>query len=95
MNKKRPYISIITPTLNDKKNLKKLVSNLKKQSLKNFEYIIADGGSTDGTVEYLKKIKIVNKILVSKDLNMYRGINNALKHCSGKIIGYVKINISV
>ncbi len=89
MNKKKPFISIITPTLNDKKNLKKLISNLKKQSLKNFEYIVADGGSTDGTVEYLKKMKIVNKILVSKDLNMYRGINNALKHCSGKIIGYV------
>ena len=87
--KKKPFISIITPTLNDKKNLKKLIKNLKKQSLQNFEHIIADGGSTDGTIDYLKKIKKIDKVLVSKDLNMYKGINNALNYCGGKVIGYV------
>ena len=87
--KKKPFISIITPTLNDKRNLKKLISNLNKQSFKNFEHIVADGGSTDGTVEYLRGINTVHKTLVSKDLNMYKGINNALNFCRGKVIGYI------
>jgi len=87
--KKKPFISIITPTLNDKKNLKKLILNLNKQTFKNFEHIIADGGSTDGTIKFLKKNNNVNKILISKDLNMYRGINNALQKCKGEVIGYI------
>ena len=62
---------------------------MKRQSFKNFEHIVADGGSTDGTIDYLKSTKNVDKILVSKDLNMYKGINNALEYCQGKIIGYI------
>lgn len=87
--KRKPFISIITPTLNDKKNLRKLIKNLKRQSFKNFEHIIADGGSTDGTIDFLKSVNSVDRILVSKDLNMYKGINNALRYCQGKIIGYI------
>ena len=56
--KRKPFISIITPTLNDKKNLKNLIINLKRQSFKNFEHIVADGGSTDGTIDYLKSTKL-------------------------------------
>ena len=89
MKKTKPFISIITPTLNDKRKLKKLIANLEKQTFRDFEHIIADGGSTDGTVEYLKSIKKVDKILVSRDLSMYRGINNALRFCKGKMIGYI------
>lgn len=89
MKKTRPFISIITPTLNDKRKLKKLIANLGKQTFRDFEHIIADGGSTDGTVEYLKSIKKIDKILVSRDLSMYRGINNALRFCKGKMIGYI------
>jgi putative colanic acid biosynthesis glycosyltransferase len=86
---RKPLISLITPTLNDIQNLKKLLKNLKKQTFKNFEHIIADGGSTDGTVEYLKANKSVNKIITSKDLNMYKGINKALDSCEGQVIGYI------
>ena len=89
MIKKKPFISVVTPTLNDIDNLKKLIKNLKKQTYKNFEHIIADGGSVDGTLQYLKTIKDVDKVLVSKDLSMYKGINNALEYCKGKVIGYI------
>jgi len=88
-SKKKPLISIITPTLNNRKQLIRLILNLKKQSFKNYEHIIADGGSTDGTVEYLNNKKLVNKVIVLKDLNMYTGINNALKECNGSILSYI------
>ena len=57
---KKPFISVVTPTLNDIDNLKKLIKS-KKQTCKNFEHIIADGGSVDGTLQYLKTIKDVDK----------------------------------
>lgn len=87
--KKNPFISIITPTLNDIRSLKKLINNLNKQSVKNFEHIVADGGSQDGTINYLKKESKVDKFLTSKDMSMYKGINNALKICRGEVIGYI------
>jgi glycosyltransferase involved in cell wall biosynthesis len=84
-----PLISLITPTLNDLNNLKKLIKNIKKQKFRNFEHIVADGGSTDGTVEFLRNNNQVDKFFSSKDLNMYRGINKALELCEGRIIGYI------
>tara|TARA_Y100000389_G_scaffold87623_1_gene84130 strand:+ start:1946 stop:2737 length:792 start_codon:yes stop_codon:yes gene_type:complete len=85
----KPLISIITPTLNNKKKLLELISNIKKQTFKNYEHIIADGGSNDGTVEYLKNKKLVDKVITFRDLNMYRGINNVLSQCRGSLVGYV------
>ena len=53
-SQQKPLISIITPTLNNKKKLLELITNIRKQSYTNYEHIIADGGSNDGTIEYLK-----------------------------------------
>ena len=88
-SQQKPLISIITPTLNNKKKLLELITNIRKQSYTNYEHIIADGGSNDGTIEYLKTKKLVSKIITFKDLNMYRGINNALTQCRGSLVGYI------
>lgn len=50
-------ISIITTTYQDVSHLKKVVEGIKNQDYPNLEYIIVDGGSTDGTVEYLKELE--------------------------------------
>ena len=41
--------SIITVVLNSKNNLNETINSLRQQSFKDFEYIVIDGGSTDGT----------------------------------------------
>tara|TARA_Y100000389_G_C17160752_1_gene364253 strand:- start:81 stop:287 length:207 start_codon:yes stop_codon:yes gene_type:complete len=47
--------SIITVVLNDVKNIEKTILSVKKQSFKNFEHIIVNGNSSDGTTEIIKK----------------------------------------
>ena len=51
------FFSVIIPTYNSLKLLKKAILSLEKQNFKNFETIVVDDGSTDGTMLFLKKYK--------------------------------------
>ena len=55
--KNSPLFSIITPVLNDKLGLIQTVESLKIQRLRDFEHIVIDGGSTDGTLQFIKDSK--------------------------------------
>ena len=50
-----PYISILTPAFNRKEFLPILIKSLSKQSFKNFEWVIGNDGSSDGTEQYLRE----------------------------------------
>ena len=50
-----PKVSIITMTYNDCAHLEKCVTQILKQDYENIEYIIVDGGSSDGTHEIIQK----------------------------------------
>lgn len=54
--KSRPIISVLTPTWNRKNYLIKLVDSLKQQTFQNFEWIVANDGSTDQTDLFIKSI---------------------------------------
>lgn len=54
MNEK-PFISIATPCRNSVRTIEKTIKSILCQEFKNYEYIIVDGGSTDGTLEIIKK----------------------------------------
>ena len=49
-----PLISVIIPTFNRKQTLKRAIESVKNQSYQNWELMIVDDGSTDGTIEFLK-----------------------------------------
>ena len=84
-------ISIVTTVFNDKENIKFCVDSVKSQNLKkNLEHIIVDGGSKDGTIKILKKLKKDNKhisLYLKKKLNIYEGINFGIKKAKGNLIG--------
>ncbi|MBP5473415.1 MAG: glycosyltransferase [Bacteroidales bacterium] len=50
-----PKVSIITVVYNDVQNIEKTLKNTLSQSYRNLEYIVIDGGSTDGTVDVIKR----------------------------------------
>ena len=85
--KNEPLISVITVVLNNQEYLTKSINSVLKQSYKNFELIIIDGGSTDKTLKILKKNN--NKIdfwISEKDKGIYDAINKGIKLSRGSII---------
>ena len=86
MRKKK--FSIITVVLNAKEDLIETIKSLKEQSHKDFEYIIIDGGSTDGTIEVINKnLDIIDKWISEKDSGIYDAMNKGLDLCEGNYIG--------
>ena len=60
-------LSIITPTLNSDKSIAYTLNSVFKQTYKNIEHIIVDGGSTDNTLDIVKKHKV--RMLVYETLH--------------------------
>ena len=85
-----PLISIITVSLNSKKTIKRCIESIIGQNYpkSKIEYIIIDGGSTDGTQEIIKKYKKNIQYFQSrKDKGLYDAMNIGIKISKGSIIG--------
>ena len=83
-------ISIITVTKNSKAGLLRAIECVRKQTYKNIEHIIVDGGSTDGTKEMMDdgRWMIDNvKFFSEADDGIYDAINKGIKLASGDVIG--------
>ena len=89
MNFNNPLFTIITPTLNNKIELLKTINSIKAQKFTSFEFIVVDGGSTDGTIEVLKESKIITKWISEKDKGIYDAINKGIKLSNGKYINTI------
>ena len=87
MYKKKFLFTIITVVLNNKSKIERCIKSVLNQNFKNFEHIIVDGGSTDGTHKILKKYsKQIKKIIIKKDKNMWEAMNTGIKKSNGDII---------
>ena len=72
-------LSVIIPTYNSEKHIKDCLDSLKNQDYRNFQVLLADGGSTDNTIKIIKKYKFNLKIVSKKDSSPEEGINKGLK----------------
>lgn len=77
-------ISVITAAYNSENDLPGLIQSLRNQSDKDFEWVIADGASTDKTLKILRDISDINIIITScPDFGVYDGLNRAIKKANG------------
>jgi len=81
-----PKISIVTPSYNQGQYLEKTFQSVLGQSYPNLEYIIIDGGSTDNSVEIIKKYEKHLAYWVSeKDRGQSHAINKGFAHATGDL----------
>lgn len=83
----KPLVSIITVVYNGEAFLEETILSVINQSYDNVEYIIIDGGSTDGTVDIIKKYEDrVDYWVSERDSGIYDAMNKGLKTTRGKYI---------
>lgn len=85
-------LSIITLTYNKLEYTKKYVESLYKYT-NDFELIIVDNGSTDGTVEFLKTLPDIKLILNDENKGFSKGNNQGLELAQGEYIGFLNNDI--
>lgn len=79
--------SVIVVSLNTKLDLIKTLNSIKKQKYQNYEIVIVDGKSEDGSIEEIKKRKNKKtKIIIEKDNGIYDAMNKGVKNANGKWI---------
>lgn len=84
-------ISIVTPVFNGEKYLEKCILSVMNQNYQNYEHIIVDGGSTDGTLSVIKKYdgKYPMKWISEKDNGMYDAIRKGFAMADGDIFAWL------
>lgn len=94
----KPEFSILVVCLNPGGKLKQTLGSIRKQTFTGYEIVVKDGGSTDGTVEYLKKemerkasgqgegfLRLIEK----KDEGIYDAMNQAVQEAKGKYLYFL------
>ncbi len=91
MEPKNPRISIVTPTYNSEMYLERAILSIKNQNYDNFEHIIVDGNSTDGTVKIIQKYENTYPMrwISEPDEGMYDAINKGFALANGDILAWL------
>jgi glycosyltransferase involved in cell wall biosynthesis len=83
-----PKLSIITVNLNNRNGLMNTAKSIVKQTYTDYEWIIIDGGSTDGSVEVIKEYAARTDKLIywcsEKDGGIFQGMNKGIEKASGE-----------
>lgn len=85
-----PKISIVTPSYNQGQFVEETILSVIDQNYPNLEYIIVDGGSTDNTVEIIKKYeKHISYWVSEPDQGQSHAINKGVEKCTGDVFNWL------
>src|SRR5687767_4604996 len=80
-----PHISVITPCFNSIHTIRDTIESVRAPTYTNWEHIVIDGGSTDGTVELLGEYSHL-KWISERDEGHYHAMNKGLERATGEIV---------
>lgn len=88
------FFSIIVVSLNAGERLKQTINSIVCQTFQDYEVIIKDGGSGDGSLAFLEKEQILLqnpqiKLVQTPDKSIYDGMNQALSHAEGRYVQFL------
>jgi glycosyltransferase involved in cell wall biosynthesis len=85
-----PRISLVTPVFNSARYLEATIRSVLGQQYPNLEYIIIDGGSTDGSLDIIRKYESYLHFWTSEtDRGMYDAINKGFARSTGTLMGWI------
>ena len=87
-HQERPLVSVVCINKNNIATLEQSIRSVLSQTVKNFEFIIADGGSTDGSIDFIRKFPEIN-LLDGVDTSRADGVLRAVRAARGKYIAFM------
>jgi len=87
-----PLVSIVMPSLNQAEFIPQAVASVLEQSWRNLELIVADGGSTDGSLQWLRERQASDgrlRVYSGPDTGPAQALNQALQRARGTVIGWL------
>jgi hypothetical protein len=85
-----PRITVVTPNLNQGKYLEACMVSVLGQHYPNLEYIVVDGGSTDGSVEIIRKYEhLLHRWISEPDEGQYHAVQKGFDGSTGEIMAWL------
>jgi glycosyltransferase involved in cell wall biosynthesis len=84
-----PRITVVTPSLNQGRFIERTIQSVLDQQYPDLEYLVIDGGSTDGTIDLLRKFGSRIQWVSEKDRGQSHAINKGLAKATGEICAFL------
>jgi len=89
-SKNLPLLSVITVVYNGQEVLEDTILSIANQTFQGIEYIVIDGGSSDGTVDIIKKYDhVIDSWISESDLGIYDAMNKGAKIATGSYLSFL------